>query len=52
MKMPGVLHRSQNGRPFKETNYLVSKNLVWFVIKAPDMTAGEKAIINGLSTMS
>lgn len=30
----------------------MSKDLVWFVIKAPDMTAGEKAIINGLSNMS
>jgi hypothetical protein len=40
MDKPGVIQRSQNGRPFKDTNYLVSKDLVWFVIKAPDMTDG------------
>lgn len=40
MEMPSIIQRSQNGRPFKESNYLVSRDLVWFVIKAPDMTEG------------
>lgn len=43
---------SINGRPFKVINYQVSQDLVWFVIKAPDMTEAEKAIINGLSKFS
>lgn len=43
---------SINGRPFKVINYQVSRDLVWFVIKAPDMTEAEKAIINGLSKFS
>jgi hypothetical protein len=43
---------SQNGRPFNVMNYLVPRDLVWFVIKAPDMTDAEKAIINGMSKFS
>lgn len=39
MDMPSVIDRSANGRPFKEINYAVQKELIWFVIKAPDMTA-------------
>lgn len=52
MDAPTTLHRGLNGRPFKLTNYAQIRSLVWFVIKAPDMTDGEKAIINGLSTVS
>lgn len=38
MEYPGNPHMSKNGRPFKITNYLVPRDLVWFLIKAPDMT--------------
>lgn len=38
MDFPGIYHTSQNGRPFNIKNYLVPRDLVWFVIKAPDMT--------------
>lgn len=40
MDLPSIIHRSQNGRPFKEINYGIEKEVVWFVIKAPDMTDG------------
>lgn len=52
MDFPGTYHTSTNGRPFNIINYLVPKELVWFVIKAPDMTDIEKSIINGLSKFS
>lgn len=41
MDYPGVTtHRAINLRPFSEDNYALSDSLVWFVIKAPDMTEG------------
>jgi hypothetical protein len=52
MDMPSVLNRSQNGRPFKIIDYGISKSIVWFVIKAPDMTDAEKQIINVFSGAS
>lgn len=52
MDYPGYFHTSKNGRPFKIVDYTVLRDLVWFVIKAPDMTDGEKLIINGLSKFS
>lgn len=52
MDLPSVVHNSLNGRPFKTIDYAVQNELMWFVIKAPDMTDAEKAIINGLSNMS
>jgi hypothetical protein len=40
MDFPGIvnINRSENGRPFKESNYGRKESIVWFVIKAPDMT--------------
>ncbi len=52
MDFPGTYHTSKNGRPFHIKDYLVPRDLVWFVIKAPDMTEIEKSIINGLSNFS
>ena len=52
MGLPSPVHNSANGRPFMTINYEVSQELVWFVIKAPDMTDTEKAIINAFSNMS
>lgn len=52
MDLPSPVDRAANGRPFKITNYAQSQSLIWFVIKAPDMSNVEKKIINGLSQMS
>ena len=49
MDFPGFYHYSVNNRPFRDGNYALGGSLVWFVIKAPDMTEGEKQIIDGLS---
>ena len=38
MDLPGIVHYSQNNRPFRESNYAISASLVWFVINAPNMT--------------
>jgi len=40
MDFPGVPHEAANLRPFNEDNYQVTQEVVWFVIKAPDMTDG------------
>jgi hypothetical protein len=52
MDFPGVFNKSANGRPFKLIDYGIKESIVWFVIKAPDMSSIEKKIINGLSTVS
>jgi hypothetical protein len=35
---PGQFNFSANGRPFNIIDYGISKSIIWFVIKAPDMT--------------
>lgn len=52
MDMPSPKHYAVNGRPFQDSNYALGDSLVWFVIKAPDMTDMEKQIIDGLSQVS
>lgn len=48
----GLQDLSQNGRPFKKTNYEVKKSIIWFLIKAPDMSNIEKQIINNFNNIS
>lgn len=38
IEFPGIYHEAANGRPFKDINYLVAKEIVWFLIKSPDLT--------------
>lgn len=50
--MPGYYHYSTNNRPFHDSCYQKSANIVWFVIKAPEMSETENSIIDGVATMS
>jgi hypothetical protein len=52
MGFPGTYFEAANGRPFKLIDYGISASIVWFVIKAPDMSDIEKKIISTFSNAS
>ena len=38
MDQPATVHVAANLKPFKSIDYGISGSLVWFVIKAPEMS--------------
>ena len=48
----GTFHKAINGYPFSIDNYVVSRTISWFLIKAPGLTETEKNIIDKMSKFS
>ena len=52
MDPPSPYHTSADTMPFKSTNYQLSDNIEWFLMKSPAMTDTEVTFIDGLNSVN